>query len=381
MRGRMTPAAATRTGTALLAAMAAWLLLAVGAGAAPADAAAYPAVLAGLDCRTISHCVAVGANTPTMPDQLAANNWNGKVWYRVAMPKPAGSGSVSMASVSCPATHGCVAVGEAYAKNGQPYAIAGYWNGAHWLVAKAAAPGVSSSLSAVSCPNPASCYAAGQYTPKGSSSWTALIEHWNGKKWLQQTAPVPHGSSYGSLYAVSCASASMCVAVGTDGAGELIERWNGKSWSDTVPAATSSGTLWGVSCPSASSCYAVGGDAVGTGAAVERWNGEKWSGSTIQVPAGSDFPTLQSVSCPSASACLTVGNGLNNKVFADYWNGKAWKLISMSASGPRLGYLVQVRCLTANSCVALGSVSSISAEWRSESAFWNGKSWKVVPTD
>jgi hypothetical protein len=41
---------------------------------------------------------------------------------------------------------------------------------------------------------------------------------------------------------------------------------------------------------------------------------------------------------------------------------------------------VEVRCLAATSCVALGSVSSTSAAWRSESAFWNGKSWKVVLT-
>jgi hypothetical protein len=67
-------------------------------------------------------------------------------------------------------------------------------------------------------------------------------------------------------------------------------------------------------------------------------------------------------------------------VFADRWNGKSWQLVSVPASGSHLGYLVEVRCLTATSCVALGSVSSVSAAWRSESAFWNGKSWKVVLT-
>jgi hypothetical protein len=349
------------------------------AGAAPAVTS--PAVLSGLACRTLSDCVAVGENTPTMPSQLIGNQWNGKHWSRVAMPKPAGSVNVSVGGVACPAARECVTVGQAYPKSGDYYAIAEYWNGSRWTVGKAAAPGSSSELMAVSCANPSSCFAVGEYTLKGKLSFTVLIEHWNGKGWTQLAAPVPHGTSYGSLYDVSCATKSFCVAVGSDSAGELVERWNGKTWTATTPpSSTSSGTLWGVSCPATTSCYAVGGDQVGTGAVVERWNGKKWSYAAAPVPKGSQSPWLQDVSCVSATSCLAVGDELTSQVFSDRWNGKSWKPVSMSASGGHLGYLVEVRCLTATSCVALGSVSSVSAAWRSESAFWNGKSWKVVLT-
>lgn len=377
---RMTVLAAMVVASAVLGLTA----VAVPAGAEPAPAAApaatYPAVLSGLACRTLSDCIAVGENTPTMPSQLVGNQWNGKRWSRVAMPKPAGSVNVSLGYVACPAARECVTVGQAYPKSGDFYAIAGYWNGAHWTVGKAVTPGTTSGLSAIACPTASSCFAVGQYTPKGKLSFTALIEHWNGKSWTLQGAPGPRGTSDGGLFDVSCASKSLCVAVGSDSAGELIERWNGKTWTATTPPSTSNGMLWGVSCPATTSCYAVGSDTVGTGAVIERWNGKKWSYTAAPVPAGSEDPWLQSVSCVSATSCLAVGDELKPQVFADRWNGKTWKPVSMTASGAHLGNLLEVRCLTATSCVALGSVSSTSAAWRSESAFWNGKSWKVVLT-
>jgi hypothetical protein len=381
MAARMVAAGLTVAGSALWLTAPAAPASAALASAGAAPAATYPAVLSGLACRTLSDCVAVGENAPTMPTQLAGNQWNGKHWSRVAMPKPAGSVNVSVGSVACPAARECVTVGQAYPTSGNYYAIAAYWNGSRWTVGKAAAPGTSSELMAVSCVSRSSCFAVGQYTLKGGLSFTVLIEHWNGKGWTQLAAPVPHGTSYGSLNDVSCATKSFCVAVGSDGAGELIERWNGRTWTATTPpSSTSSGILWGVSCPATTSCYAVGGNVAGKGAVIERWNGKKWSYVTAPVPTGSVSPWLQSVSCVSAASCVAVGDELKPQVFADRWDGKSWKPVSMSASGGHLGDLLEVRCLAATSCVALGSVSSTSAAWRSESAFWNGKSWKVVLT-
>lgn len=346
---------------------------------AVAPAAAEPAALNAVACRTVSDCMAVGANTPTMPTQLAADRWNGKKWSRVAMPKPAGVGSATADGVACPANRECVAVGVAYPVKGTgPYALAAHWNGARWTTGKAATPGSSSFLTAISCPTTASCYAVGQYTPKGKTSFTALIEHWNGKNWAQQAAPLPHGTSGGGLLAVSCPKASFCVATGFTGSGELIERWTGKGWSATAPAAPALTSLYGVSCPTAASCFAVGG--TGARTVAEKWNGKTWSKSTVPAPAGSSQPSLDSVSCVTAARCLAVGSDLTPRVFADLWNGKTWRPVSMATTGGHLGAFQQVQCLGANSCVALGSVSPFDAAWRSESAFWNGKSWKVVLT-
>jgi hypothetical protein len=351
------------------------------AGAASAPAATAPAVLAGLACRTLNQCVAVGANTPTMPTQLAAGTWNGKKWARVAVPKPSGSGNVSLGGVACPAANECVAVGDAWPlRSGSNYAIASYWNGKRWTTGRAADPSGQSLLTAISCATATSCFAVGQVIPSGKVTWTGLIEHWDGKHWAQQAAPLPHGTSDGTLNGVSCLTKSFCVAVGNDSAGELIERWNGKAWSATGPGASPDDILWSVSCPAAATCFAVGGDVSG-GVVVERWNGKSWSSVAAPAPSAKQtVPSLQSVSCASATRCLAVGNDLAPGVFADAWNGSKWRAVGTSFSGGHIGSFEQVSCLGATNCVALGSVSSFSAAWRSESAFWNGKSWRVVPT-
>jgi hypothetical protein len=344
-------------------------------------AAAYPAALTGLACRTLTRCLAVGANAPQMAIELIAERWNGSRWSRSTMPKPAGTVEVAPGAVACPAERACVAVGVGYPRAGSgSFAIAEHWYGRRWTAASAVQPGSSSLLDAVSCPSPRSCYAAGQYTPKGSSAWVPLIEHWNGTRWTRQAAPVPPGTSYGWLSDVSCPTARFCVAAGTDGAGELIERWNGRRWSGSVPRSARPAMLYGVSCASAASCFAVGTDEASSGSAlVERWKNGRWTESSIPVPSGSSSPWLQSVSCVSATRCLAVGDDLNPGVYADAWNGTGWRLVRMTASGGPLGELNQVRCLAATSCVALADTTQTSATQRSESAFWNGTRWKVTP--
>lgn len=341
----------------------------------------HPAALSGFDCRTMTHCLAVGANAPAMATRLVGEEWNGTSWWRIpAVPRPAGAATVAPGGVACPASHQCVAVGVAYPRTGAGYfAIAAHWNGLRWTTVRAAAPGSASLLASVSCPLPASCYAAGEYTPKGSPAFAPLIEHWNGTTWSAQAVPVPKGSRYGTLTGVSCPSDKFCVAVGTDGASVLIERWNGKAWhiaaTDAAP-----GMLYGVSCPAPASCFAVGGGQAGGGALVERWSGGRWRESAPPVPAGAQYPWLQSVSCVSPDHCLAVGDDINPGTYAAAWNGRSWKLVRMTAKGPHVAYLQQVRCLAATSCVALGATTQVAATQRPESAFWNGKTWRIVPT-
>jgi hypothetical protein len=353
-----------------------------GSGTHHRAAAPFPVALSGLACRTLTHCIAVGANSPQMATQLISERWNGSGWWPIAMPKPIGTGDVALGDVACPANHECMAVGVGYQRTGSGYfAIAEHWNGSRWTAARAADPGSSSLVGAVSCPSPRSCYAVGQYTPKDSLAWAPLIEHWDGSEWFQQTAPVPQGTSYGTLSGVSCPTRKFCVAVGTDGAGALIERWNGIRWSAFVPPSSSSAMLYGVSCPWVVSCFAVGTDGMATGGSlVERWKGGTWTGSVTPVPSGSSYPWLQSVSCVSASRCLAVGDDLDPGVYATSWDGRAWHLVSMTADGGHLGELAEVRCVAAASCVALAATTQTSATQRSESAFWNGTRWKVIPT-
>jgi hypothetical protein len=344
--------------------------------------ATFPAALGAISCRSLTNCMAIGANFPQMATQMIAERWNGSHWSRLTMPKPSGVDNVANGGVACPSSGECVAVGVGYpapSSRGSFFPIAGYWNGSRWTAGRAAAA-ASGILGAVSCPAVRNCYAVGNYTPKGTSE-APLIEHWNGAKWSRQTAPSPRGASFAILLDVSCPSAKFCVAVGTDGSGVIIERWNGTRWSVSAPRSAPSAMLNGVSCLSASSCFAVGSNLTARGGSlVERWNGKTWSQSTTSVPRNASYPGLQSVSCVSATHCLAVGNYLTNGVYAVSWNGRGWHLVSTTATGGHLGAFGEVRCLAAASCVALAGTTQFAATGRSESAFWNGTRWKVVLT-
>lgn len=347
----------------------------------PRLAVSHPHALSGFDCRTVTHCVAVGASDPSTATRLVGEDWSGARWrVTAAMLTIAGARNVAAGGVACPASHQCVAVGVGYPRGGSGYfAIAAYWNGSHWTTARAAAAGSSSVLAAVSCPQLTSCYAVGHYTPRGSVAFAPLIEHWDGTKWSQARAPVPRGSRYGNLADVSCATARFCAAVGTDGAAALIERWDGRAWTAATPSGTAGSALYGVSCSSAASCFAVGGKGTG-GPVVERWDGRRWRPSAVPVPRGSYLPWLQSVSCVSAVSCLAVGDDFSPGVYAAAWNGFAWRLVAMTAKGDHVAFLQRVRCLSATSCVALGASTQVAATQRSESAFWDGRTWRVVRT-
>jgi hypothetical protein len=92
------------------------------------------------------------------------------------------------------------------------------------------------------------------------------------------------------------------------------------------------------------------------------------------------YSALQSVSCASAGRCLAVGDDFNPAAYAVSWSGGGWHLVSMSATGGRIGGLIAVTCPAATSCAALGATAQFAASARSESAFWNGARWKVVLT-
>ena len=263
--------------------------------------------------------------------------------------------------------------------HGAGYAIAEYWNGSRWSVRRAATPGVFSTLSAISCPSPANCYAAGEYTPRGTS-YDPLIEHWNGSSWHQDAVPVPRGSAFSDLTDISCRTAAFCVAVGFTATAGFAERWNGRTWTATTPPSAASSQLYGVSCPAVTSCFAVGYGGAGTGSLVERWNGTTWSGSYTPGPTAGNPGGLQSVWCVSPLHCLAVGDHVGKGVYAVSWNGHGWHVVGVAPTGGKIEYFAQVRCLSATSCVALGATTATAASERFESAFWNGRTWKIVPT-
>ena len=236
-------------------------------------------------------------------------------------------------------------------------------------------------LTSVSCVSASNCVAVGSAGSFQVS--TTLAMAWNGTEWSTMSTP-NNGSN--ELLSVSCVSASSCVAVG--GAGTpfsgttLAMVWNGSTWSavsSPSPSPGSNNKLMSVSCTSASNCVAVGFSGMmnqeTTLAMV--WDGSAWS--VVESPnPGTGFVgnKLNSVTCLSASSCVAVGStsqgGLGQTLVMS-WDGSEWSVVSSPNSGQSGNALNSVSCVSATNCVAAGKAGS-----RELVMAWNGSTWSVV---
>ena len=252
--------------------------------------------LLGTSCVSATFCFAVGDYITGSGARALVERWNGTTWSIVATPKPAGSQSTSLASVSCSSAKFCFAVGsEAIGNGGRP--VTERWNGSTWSVVPSP---LVDSLASVSCVNPTMCFAVGySVTDLGAET---LIERWNGTKWSINSLE-NHSGFNNYLLSVSCANATNCAAVGFVGSdladAGLLEHWNGKTWSVVFGMTKNTSSppvdMTGVSCVGAKFCIAVG-------SVTKRWNGKTWS--KIASAGGG------SVSCVSATYCLAVGGAV-----------------------------------------------------------------------
>ena len=236
-------------------------------------------------------------------------------------------------------------------------------------------------LTSVSCVSASNCVAVGSAGSFQVS--TTLAMAWNGTEWSTMSTP-NNGSN--ELLSVSCVSASSCVAVG--GAGTpfsgttLAMVWNGSTWSavsSPSPSPGSNNKLMSVSCTSASNCVAVGFSGMmnqeTTLAMV--WDGSEWSIVSSPNP-GTGFVgnKLNSVTCLSASSCVAVGStsqgGLGQTLVMS-WDGSEWSVVSSPNSGQSGNALNSVSCVSATNCVAAGKAGS-----RELVMAWNGSTWSVV---
>ena len=236
-------------------------------------------------------------------------------------------------------------------------------------------------LTSVSCVSASNCVAVGSAGSFQVS--TTLAMAWNGTEWSTMSTP-NNGSN--ELLSVSCVSASSCVAVG--GAGTpfsgttLAMVWNGSTWSavsSPSPSPGSNNKLMSVSCTSASNCVADGFSGMmnqeTTLAMV--WDGSEWSIVSSPNP-GTGFVgnKLNSVTCLSASSCVAVGStsqgGLGQTLVMS-WDGSTWSVVSSPNSGQSGNALNSVSCVSATNCVAAGKAGS-----RELVMAWNGSTWSVV---
>jgi hypothetical protein len=113
--------------------------------------------------------------------------------------------------------------------------------------------------------------------------------------------------------------------------------------------------------------------------AIGHWDGTSWSIGTVPSPNGSALALLTGVSCLSASSCVAVGSYETNpgeRALIERWDGTAWTLVASPNPGASAG-LSAVSCPSPSECFAVGS-SSNGSVGTTLIERWNGTAWTVV---
>jgi subtilisin family serine protease len=314
--------------------------------------------LEDVSCPSSTLCMAVGNDH--YRDKGFFETWNGSEWKIVSSPVG------ELKAISCPTATSCLAIakGESKAWQLKPFEITGGWSAeAKSLPTPEGATEVR--LNDVSCTSASACTVVGRYYAGGYKPYVA---RWNGSAWSLQSAPGPtEGTASEAMLSVSCASSSFCMAVGRVAGKPFAERWNGSEWSILAapnPVGAAGANLAGVSCPTTSACMAVGFQEIsGTRKTLtERWNGSGWSVLSSPNPAKEGWPELRSVSCLSASSCIAVGSlapsslsATEQTTLAESWNGTSWTLQSSpNPEGKSFSSLAAVSCSSTVACTAVG---------------------------
>jgi hypothetical protein len=397
-------------GLALLTTLGAVLAVVLSSAAGPVRASTTASASAstlmlqfnGVSCVSATFCAAVGEEGnsahPSRGNVPLAMIWNGARWRETAAPLPKGWPEGQLGGVSCPSTSYCVAVGDYSTRSDSTVdAMAETWNGRDWTATVLPRPAGTLRIfdGAVSCPAAHRCVADANFTAT-TSDGHGFAETLTGTKWTLRDVPLPKGSAGGGFGGVSCLSVTDCVLSGgsftaTLHQALLFESWNGKTFVQMKAASPAGAQFFGVagvSCTSAKSCVAVGseshaGDYNETGFA-ELWNGESWSVTSVKGPKN---PLLVGVSCAAAKSCVAVGNTSTNgseetsHALAISYNGH-WTTGSVPplANGGASAF-TSVSCVSATDCVAVGEGGGPGETLFSSAAltaFWNGKSWKLV---
>ncbi|WP_037605205.1 hypothetical protein [Streptacidiphilus rugosus] len=174
----------------------------------------------------------------TSHDEGLVAHWTGKAWQRVTLPHVNADWSLSSITALSPDDVWAVGVG---AQGDRSIPLALHYDGRSWSVQRDAAfAGFSGSggLAGVAAHGRNDVWAVGGFRAPGTHSTSALVEHWDGRRWTRITAP----ADAGNLTGVAAAPGGI-VAVGSsdDDAGDAygLRVENGRVASLGLPANTS----------------------------------------------------------------------------------------------------------------------------------------------
>jgi hypothetical protein len=322
----------------------------------------------------------IGGTTGTLIE-----HWNGVKWQVTPSPNPAtgAAGEVFLFGVAAVSSNDAWAVGS-YESGPDPFdlttsALILHWNGKKWTQVPcpcASTDNGEPGLNGISAVSRSDIWAV------GSSSSGPLILHFNGTKWV--TVPLA-GDEEHQLMAVSAISANNAWAVGDDlnNQSGLTAHWNGQKWS-WVPSPNPRrfNDLSGVATVSKDSAWAVG-DATGT-PKLMHWNGEKWSEEPSPQITGTTNAFFNAISAAPDGSLWAVGqktvkNGMGfliDQTLTARWTGKKWVIVSSPKVGPAGSVLSGVYVASADSAWAVGH--SENTEAAAGILHWNGKNWRLA---
>jgi hypothetical protein len=150
--------------------------------------------LGALACGGPADCWGGGFYTTITPAYALRNemlHWNGATWTEVKVPNPGAKGARAVNYVfgaTCDGPADCWAVGEYESRNGATLNQALHWNGKRWYLVGTPNPAGTTSraenyIYAVRCTSSANCWAVGASVPPAVREFENEILHWNGKKW------------------------------------------------------------------------------------------------------------------------------------------------------------------------------------------------------
>jgi hypothetical protein len=189
--------------------------------------------LTAVSCADQSDCVAIGSYSNGLRSRPLAESYENGTWS-IRSPKAPKGFSYELASISCPTSTLCVAVGLSTlasapglpVKKRQP--LAELWDGHTWRAQRLPNPaGSLDVLDSVSCPSPKSCTALGQST--GSSS-APFAEHWNGRTWRRQEIAILPQITDPGFIGISCTTSRTCTAVGAQEPGPFVAQSVSNHW-------------------------------------------------------------------------------------------------------------------------------------------------------
>jgi hypothetical protein len=356
----------------------------VSAGAA---GGVVPNSLWDVTCPSSTRCFAVG-NSFTKPGANArtlVERWNGSSWS--IMPSPNSSvANTWLTAVACTSTTSCMAVGNASASGYGGSAFALRMTGTTWSTVAIPAGGPRAGLRGIACTAPTNCFAVGAHG--GSQQEKPLALRWNGKQWKTVPAALPTGLSAAYLLGVDCGSGK-CFAVGGSDDMEgpnvaIIERWNGTKWVIDRQFKTTGGIspqFRDVTCPTKTRCRAVGDD----GSAFVRTLAASWTGTTwsVEAPKNRDEENyLTGIACWQASDCMAVGRSTESNAgpmhtLGERRSGSTWSIVGTPNKNPDSAELDSVACIGPKRCFAVGTSNAASPVVILQ---WDGTTWTSVKT-